>query len=98
MRWRARAGTLQPRKGRAAAKVIRNVWRHSHNYALDSSAAERRCFIASTPILGAILLTVIVPEPLQGTLRVGACSFEILFPVIFAVVMWGWRKTRTTAR
>jgi hypothetical protein len=65
-------------------------WRHSHTYALDSSAAERRSFIASTPILGAILLTVIVPEPLQVTFRAGAGSFEILFPVIFAVVMWGW--------
>ena len=51
----------------------------TRDYALDSSAVEWRCFIASTAILGAIRLTVIVPEPLQVTLRAGAVFFSRFF-------------------
>jgi hypothetical protein len=52
---------------------------------LDSSAVERRCFIASTAILGAIRLTVIVPEPFQVTLRAGAVFFRDSFPGDFCL-------------
>jgi hypothetical protein len=45
--------------------------------------------IPRTSVLGAILLTGYLGGAVAAHVRVGAGPFEICFPVIFGVLLWG---------
>ncbi len=52
--------------------------------------------IPRTSVLGAMLLTGYLGGAVASTLRVGSGWFEIMFPVLFGVLIWGslWLRDR----
>jgi hypothetical protein len=47
------------------------------------------CLFPRTAVLGAILLTGYLGGAVASHLRAGGSAFEVLFPVVFGVLLWG---------
>jgi DoxX-like family len=78
----------EPRDGREDDRSTR-IFRRRHSSARNHSAHPLLYLIPRTAVLGAILLTRYLGGAIATHVRAGAGLFEILFPVIFATVIWG---------